>query len=93
MANDRWAIPSDQFERVIDEMRSFANLLDEQERHVSTARGINTVEARRAFSLSSARLQEAGFWFQQALAHARAASAALDDENRNRKPGDGKASN
>lgn len=63
-------IPSDQFERVVDEMRRFSVLLDEQERHVRTARGISGLEARRCFSLSSVRLQEAGFWFQQALQHA-----------------------
>lgn len=56
-------------------MRRFSNLLDEQERHVTTSRGINLIEARRCFSLSSARLQEAGFWFQQALKHAREGAA------------------
>lgn len=67
-----YKIPSDQFERVIEEMRRFANLIDEQERHVTTSRGITALEARRCFALSSARLQEAGFWFQQALKHAHA---------------------
>lgn len=66
------AIPADQFERVIEEMRRFANLIDEQERHVTTARGITALEARRCFALSAARLQEAGFWFQQALKYAHA---------------------
>jgi hypothetical protein len=70
MSNDE-RIPSDQFDRVIEEMRKFANMIDEQERHMSTARGINMIEARRCFALSSTRLQEAGYWFQQALTHAR----------------------
>jgi|SRR5882724_2822907 len=69
MSNEE-RIPSDQFERVLEEMRRFANQIDEQDRHMATSRGINVVEARRCFAHSSARLQEAGFWFQQALKHA-----------------------
>ncbi len=72
-------IPADQFERVIEEMRRFANLIDEQERHVTTSRGITALEARRCFALSSARLQEAGFWFQQALKHAHAGVTDLEN--------------
>jgi hypothetical protein len=63
-------IPADQFERVVEEMRRFNNQIDEQERHMTTSRGINVIEARRCFANSSQRLQEAGFWFQQALKHA-----------------------
>jgi hypothetical protein len=72
MANDDLRIPADQFERVIEEMRRFANLIDEQERQLTTLRGITALETRRCFALSSARLQEAGFWFQQALKYAHA---------------------
>jgi hypothetical protein len=77
-------IPTDQFERVLEEMHRFANMLDEQERHVATARGIDVVEARRCFAFSSARLQEAGFWFQQALKFARASSAEGDAKSRHK---------
>ncbi len=63
-------IPSDQFERVIEEMRRFSNLIDEQARHVATSRGIGAIEARRCFALSATRLQEAGFWFTTALKNA-----------------------
>ena len=59
----------------------------EQERHVTTSRGITALEARRCFSLSSARLQEAGFWFQQALKYAHAGvTEAEAATTRNRNP-------
>lgn len=74
MSNEE-RIPSDQFERVLEEMRRFANQIEEQDRHMTTSRGINVVEARRCFGHSSARLQEAGFWFQQALKHAHASES------------------
>ncbi len=67
------AIPADQFERVLEEMRRFSNLIEQQERNIVTSRGIGAIEARRCFALSSTRLQEAGFWFQEALKHARSA--------------------
>ncbi len=77
-ADTKHKIPADQFERVIEEMRRFANLIDEQERHVTTSRGITAIEARRCFTFSAARLQEAGFWFQQALKHAHAAEVEAE---------------
>ncbi len=74
MAHDE-RIPADQFERVIEEMRRFSNLIDEQERHMATSRGITAIEARRCFGLSSTRLQEAEFWFRQALKFAHVSEA------------------
>lgn len=66
-------IPSDQYERVIDELRKFSELIDDLQQHVKSASGVHGVESRRCFSLSAARLQEAGYWFGQGLKQAQAA--------------------
>ncbi len=77
-------VPADQFERVLEEMRRFSNMLDEQERHIATARGITAIEARRCFAVSSTRLQEAKFWFQEALKYATANAVEVEVESKAR---------
>ncbi len=63
-------IPSDQYERVVEELRKFSSVMDEMQRSVDMARGVHGTEARRCFSLAAARLQEAGYWFGQGLKQA-----------------------
>jgi hypothetical protein len=66
-------IPSDQYERVVEELRMFSLLIDEMQRSVSTAKGQHAIEARRCFARSADRLQESGYWFGQGLKNARKA--------------------
>lgn len=55
--------PGKQFERVVEELRKFSLVMDEAQRAVETARGIDGVEARRALAVASTRLEEARYWF------------------------------
>lgn len=66
-------IPSDQFARVIEELRRLSVVVDEMQRGIETSRGQHAAEARRCFSRATDRLQESGYWLGQALIHARKA--------------------
>lgn len=59
-----------QFDRVLEEMRKLSNMVDQASKAVELARGIEGVEARRAFHLAAARLEEAAYWFGVGLRHA-----------------------
>lgn len=67
-------IPSDQFERVVEELRKLSVVIEEIERGVQVAKGIHGVEARSCLVRAGARLQESGYWIGQALKHAEKAA-------------------
>lgn len=71
MKND--PIPSDQFARVVEELRKLSVVIDEIERGVQVSAGIHGIEARSCLVLASSRLQESGYWIGQALKHAQKA--------------------
>lgn len=60
-------MPSDQYARVIEELRRFSVVIDEMQKDVEMVRGLDAIEARRCFVISAQRLQEAGYWFGQGL--------------------------
>lgn len=67
------AIPSDQFARVVEELRKLSVAIDEIEQGVRVSKGIHGIEARACLVRASDRLQESGFWIGQALKHAQRA--------------------
>lgn len=66
-------MPSDQYARVVEELRRFSVVIDEMQKNVEMVRGLDAIEARRCFVIAAQRLQEAGYWFGQGLNHSQKA--------------------
>lgn len=60
-------IPSDQFQRVTDELSKLNLLVEEIARSLNTAANINTFKATRALEQATIRIEEAGVWISKAL--------------------------
>lgn len=62
--------PLDTHTRVIEELRKLSVDIDRMQTLVETVRGLDALEARRAFSNAACRLQEAGYWYGLGLKYA-----------------------
>lgn len=70
MSNAQEVTPSDQFERVVREMRKAERLLEEIQHGTDLAAGINKFEAQRALEHASACVEVAQYWLGKAIGEA-----------------------